>query len=307
MHDVYSKAPVLDVNYDNRADISWRDRATTRRADRPARSRSTLHGGRSSERGAHRDRRGADVKQGSPTRQGPRDSGIPLSYRTGCTSVVRGSLVVPRSLVLCDSPRLRRCVFCAFLKAVAGIRPARPALVCPSVLPYPPGAGAVARCASRLPEGVAGALKKQLIVIFQRLKAHSALSLLVLQRKVTSGALHYRRQARRAAAGLLHWGEPRLHEPRLDQAPNRAKKRKADAIGQILRLPSCLRQERADDRHRYEEEEVVEQEAVEQCLVRHLCQDVVALCGWCTQEPPRLCYLRDHGRHRDLVRRHRQE
>ena len=48
-----------------------------------------------------------------------------------------------------DSPRLRRCDFCAFSKAVGGIRPARPALVCPSVFPYTPGPGAVARCASR--------------------------------------------------------------------------------------------------------------------------------------------------------------
>ena len=95
------------------------------------------------------------------------------------------------------------------------------------------------------------------------------------------------------------------HEPRLDQAPDRAEKRQADAVGQILRLLSHLRQNCAGDRHRHEEEEVVEQEAVEQGLVGHLCQDVVALCGWCTQEPPRLCYLRDHARHRDLVRRHR--
>ena len=35
------------------------------------------------------------------------------------------------------------------LKAVGGIGLARPALMCPSVFPYPPGPGAVARCASR--------------------------------------------------------------------------------------------------------------------------------------------------------------
>ena len=68
---------------------------------------------------------------------------------------------------------------------------------------------------------------------------------------------------------------PRLgHEPRLDQAPNRAEKRQADAVGQILRVMSHLRQERADDRHRHEKEEVAEQELVKQGLVGHLSREV---------------------------------